>query len=235
MKKVIFGLIIFLPLFCSAYESKIRNSYIFYKGKEEIVGYKIAIGNFSNGKFESITYYIYKNFYIKTIEIKETPDYTKEMKYTIKERLQRFFMFMLKAIFLGIINKPSNLKINMELYIGNEKSSYFFYIYFNEDSKNLEVKHYGKTYKIKDLFEAIYQKFRNPEIKRLLNMVYNDKNFLGQLAFRYSKYKNEKFFIKEKYIPCEKAEGKFAFDCNIWEKAKIVDNMQIIKENNKKK
>ncbi len=234
--KILMPILFFLfPFIFYAHESKIRNSYIFYKNNERIVGYKIDIGNFANGKFESITYYIYKNFYIKTIEVKKTPDYTKDMKYTVKKRLQRFFTLMLKSIFFGIIKKPSNLKLNIELYVGNEKNSYFFYICFNEDNKNLEVRHYGKTFKIKDLFEIIDQKFRNQEIKRLLNMVYNDKNLLGQLAVRYSKYKNEIFFIKEKYIPCEKAEGKFMFDCNIWEKAKIIDNMQIIKEDNNTK
>lgn len=236
MKRTMLALIVFLPLICYTYMGRVRDSYIFYKTEnEEIVGYKISVGDFNKGQFKSITYYIYKDCYIKVVEIKKMSDYTKEMRYTIKERLKRFFISMLRIIFLDIIDQPTNLGLNLELYIGNKKNNCFFYVYFDENKKNFQVRHYGKIFRIKELFKIIAQKFDSQEMKMVLNMVYNDNNLLGQLAFRYSVYKNQKFLVKGKYIPCEKAEGKFGFDCNLWEKAKIIDNMAIVNETNETK
>lgn len=76
----------------------------------------------------------------------------------------------------------------------------------------------------------MFEKFKNDDIKRLLNMVYDDTNLLGQLAHLYSKYNKEKFILKEKYISCAEAEGKFGFDCKEWENIKAVEGAQIVKQ-----
>lgn len=214
-------------------DERIRISYAFYDYNKKEIGYKITIGTFKRRIYVSHTYYIYKDYFIKFTQFKELGSNKKqknELKYTVNKRLFIFFKNLVITMLKDIVGLPIDININANLCLGNNKDKYFFNIYFDNIKKNFLIKHNGNTYKPNKCFEFMVEKFKNDDIKRLLNMVYNDTNLLGQMAYLYSKYNKEKFILKERHISCAEAEGRFGFACKQWENVKAIEGAQIIRQ-----